>query len=241
MTTLVSRLRPELEPLPPRMHLLPIDSRGYVVPWFVQWLDANLRPTTWNAPGAYPEFRVADRDKWMRAVNDGRCWVCGGRLGVFKTFVLGPMCGLNRTTSEPPCHRECAQWSARNCPFLTRPQMERRDHDALAEQCRGHVPGNMLERNPGVTLLWTTRHFRVWRDDKGAPLLTVGDPTAVEWFAGGRAATRADVEASVAGGYPFLERIAMDQDAREPDAGAVRVLQAQRTRLEALYPPLKDA
>jgi hypothetical protein len=239
MTTLMSRLRPELEPLPPRMHLLPIDSRGYPVPWFVQWLDAHGSRVEWHTPGAVPEFRLMDQQKWVRAVNEARCWVCGDVLDVYKTFVLGPMCGLNRTTSEPACHRECAQWSARNCPFLSRPQMVRRDNDGLMARTIDNVAGEPITRNPGVTLLWTTKRFTIWRDDKGAPLITVGDPTAIEWFAEGRPATRAEVEASVAGGYPFLERLAVDQDAREPDAGAVRALEQQRTRFEALYPRLE--
>jgi hypothetical protein len=35
------------------------------------------------------------------------------------SFVVGPMCGINRNSAEPPSHKECAQWSARNCPFLS--------------------------------------------------------------------------------------------------------------------------
>jgi len=31
----VSRLRPNLPPLPDRMKALPIDRRGFPVPWFV--------------------------------------------------------------------------------------------------------------------------------------------------------------------------------------------------------------
>jgi hypothetical protein len=66
------------------------------VPWFVAWFDGK------------PEFRAMDGLKWIRAVREHLCWVCGGRLGVWQTFVLGPMCGINRTTVEPPCHLECA-------------------------------------------------------------------------------------------------------------------------------------
>jgi hypothetical protein len=81
----VTPLRPELEKLPSRMLRLPVDPRGYVVPWFVDWKDGK------------PEFRAMSLEKWKRAVKEKRCWVCGGRMGRFMTFVAGPMCGINRT------------------------------------------------------------------------------------------------------------------------------------------------
>src|SRR5258708_35755545 len=102
------------EPLPSRMLSLPIDDRGYVVPWFVDWIDGK------------PEFRAMDGKKFVRAVREKLCWVCGERLGRYMTFVAGPMCGINRTSSEPPSHLECARWSARNWPFLSNPEMIRR-------------------------------------------------------------------------------------------------------------------
>lgn len=232
----MTMLRPELDALPRRMQLLPVDSRGYPVPWFVQWLDAQQQPTTHDTPGARPEFRVMDQRKWIRAVRERRCWVCGDVLGIFKTFVIGPMCGINRTTSEPPCHRECAEWSARNCPFLSRPQMVRRDNDGLMERTIANVAGEFITRNPGVTLLWTTKTFTIWRDDKGAPLITIGDPTSIRWLTEGRDATRAEVDASVSSGYPLLEQIAIKQDSQEPESRAVAALARYRTRLESLYP-----
>ena len=61
-------LRPELDAagMPDRMKLLPIDDRGYPVPWFVDWIDGK------------PEFRAMDPTKWRRAVTEQRCWTCGG-------------------------------------------------------------------------------------------------------------------------------------------------------------------
>jgi hypothetical protein len=49
---------------------LPVDERGFPVPWFVAWFDGK------------PEFRAMDGLKWIRAVREHLCWVCGGRLGV---------------------------------------------------------------------------------------------------------------------------------------------------------------
>src|SRR5437667_1054661 len=116
-------MRAELEPLPERMRHLRIDDRGYPVPWFVPWVDGQ------------PEFRAMDAVKRHKAIKDGRCWVCGGSLyGQKKVFVIGPMCGVNRTTAEPPNHLECARWSARNCPFLTQREIKRREDD-LTRSC----------------------------------------------------------------------------------------------------------
>jgi len=92
--------RKDLPEIPPRMRLLPIESRGYPVPWFVEWVDGK------------PDFRVMDRRKWGLAVRFGNCWLCGDPVGVRRTFVIGPMCGITRTTSEPANHHECASFAA---------------------------------------------------------------------------------------------------------------------------------
>jgi len=104
------------------MRSLPLDERGYPVPWFVAWVDGK------------PEFRASSREKFRDAVKKRLCWVCGEQLGVYMVFVAGCMCGINRTTSEPPCHLECGQWSAINCPFLSNPQMVRREDDEINNQ-----------------------------------------------------------------------------------------------------------
>lgn len=213
-----TKLRPELKNLPARMADLPVDERGYPVPWFVEWIDGK------------PEFRIMDGRKWKRAVIDHRCWVCGNRLGSNVCFVLGPMCGISRTTSEPPCHRECAQWSARSCPFLTRPHMTRRGEEELTEMGAQSIGGIAIKRNPGVTLLWVTRDFEVWRPEPGLILIQVGDPEEVEWYAEGRPATRAEVEESIRTGLPLLEAEAEKQE------GAMEDLQRRVAEFERFLP-----
>lgn len=213
-------LRPELEPLPARLQVLPV-ARGYPVPWFVAWIDGG------------PEFRMVEAGKRDKAIIERRCWVCGDHLGRYMTFVLGPMCGINRTSAEPPCHLECAQWSARNCPFLSRPNMERREDEFTAQA--SPVPGFMIRRNPGVTLLWTTRSYDLFDDGKGGVLLSIGDPTCLEWYAKGRPATRDEVVESVLTGLPILTDIAAQEG---PDA--LLDLERRATWLESQYPPLKS-
>jgi hypothetical protein len=199
-------LRPELKDIPIFMMDLPVDpDRGFPVPWFVEWIDGK------------PEFRVMSGEKWRRAVREKRCWVCGKPLGAYLCFVLGPMCGITRTTSEPPCHRACAQWSAKYCPFLSRPHMVRREDEELRARGAECIGGIGLKRNPGVALLWVARGFKVFRPEGGGMLITVGEPTDWEWWAEGRKATRAEVEESIRTGLPLLEVEAVKQEGAMED------------------------
>lgn len=193
MTT-ETQARLELGAIPRRLRHLPI-SRGYPVPWFVDWINGE------------PEFRAMSMEKFRLAIKYGRCWVCGGLLGSYKTFVAGPMCLINRTSAEPPSHHDCAEWSAQNCPFLTRPHAERREDDKI--NASGHGDTAIL-RNPGVTALVTTKKYSVFRAKGSAAtgwLIDMGQFVRVEWFAEGRPATRAEVEHSIETGLPLLAEL----------------------------------
>jgi hypothetical protein len=201
-----NELRPELSALPKWMRGLKVEERGYPVPWFVAWLDENDEPVR-RGEGT-PDFRVIYPGATEDAVKHRRCWVCGGPLGRYEAFVLGPMCAVNRTSAEPPSHRDCAIWSARNCPFLSRPHARRRENNMPVESEK-HVPGIMLRRNPGVALVWITEHGR-WRRRRvpNGLLFEIGEPTETLWFAEGREATREEVDASIESGLPSLRELA---------------------------------
>jgi hypothetical protein len=192
--------------MPARIARLPLDYRGYPVPWFVVWMDDDGRAVP-RGQGA-PDFRVIHPGALSEAIR-GACWICGGRLAAYKTFVIGPMCAVNRNSAEPPSHRECARYAARACPFLARPHARRREN-AMPE---GTVEagGIMLRRNPGVTLLWTVKRYRAHRDANGGVLFNIGEPDNVEWIAEGRPATREEVLASIDSGLPHLREYA-EQD-----------------------------
>ena len=223
---MIRTLRTDLEPLPERMLHLPIDHRGYVVPWFVEWV-----PDQDGIP--FPEFRAVSPHKIRYAVIKKLCWVCGKPLGAHKAFVVGPMCGVNRIAAEPPSHLECARWSARNCPFLSKPQMVRRT-DETFEAMQEEPPGIMIERNPGVVLLWICKGYQVIGDGRGGKLCSLGDPESVEWYFQGRAATRAEVEESVRTGLPALTAfLPQDEDRRGVE---LALLDAGAAQLAKLYP-----
>jgi hypothetical protein len=181
-------------PMPDKIKRLPISKEGYPTPWFAATI------------GGERDFRVADTEKFYAAVKRSLCWVCGQQLGQYKVFVLGPMCVVNRNTAEPPCHLECAEYSAKACPFLTRPRMRRNAAD-LPEGAKWSESG--IRRNPGAVALWSTKTFKTYRNHvDGGTLFEIGDPEKILWFAEGRKATRAEVDESVRTGLPFLEEMA---------------------------------
>jgi hypothetical protein len=201
------------------MQHLVIDDKARPVPWFVDWIDGQ------------PEFRAMDGRKYVRAIREKLCWVCGNPLKGTYVFVAGPMCGINRTSAEPPNHPECARWSARNCPFLSNPDMVRREDDVVNNtKFREAAPGFAITRNPGVTMLWFTREYEVIDDGKGKPLIQMGRPAGVEWYREGRLATREEVEESIDNGIGALETLARMQE------GGMEALSRQRMRFEKLLP-----
>lgn len=215
-------LHPDLTPLPERMKSLPVDERGYPVPWFVAWVDGR------------PEFRAMDGEKLVRAVREKRCWVCGQRLGVHVTFVIGPMCIVNRVSAEPPSHFECGLWSAVNCPFINNPKAVRREDERITNaHLRETSAGCALARNPGVMALWTTRSFEVFDDGQGKPLFQIGEPESVKYFREGREATPEEVRTSVDSGLPNLEAMAQGQP------GAMEALNRAIKRAEKYLPQIE--
>lgn len=205
----MTELRPELPPMPRSMQRLPVGDRGYPIPYFVAWLDEEQNPLP-RGEGT-PDFRITQpgvvEDCWLNE----RCWVCGYSIDSrYRAFVAGPMCAINRTSSEPPSHIECARFSAIACPFLVRPHAKRRE--AGLPEAHRSPGGFMLERNPGVAMVWVSRPpFIKLRQTPKGTLFNIGEPERVEWYAEGREATRAEVRASIDSGLPALEELAAKQ------------------------------
>lgn len=206
----MTTLREGLPPLPDKMRHLPIDERGYPVPFFVQWIDGK------------PDHRIVDSRKVSLCIKARRCWICGHELGAFKVFTVGPMCAVNRVSGEPPAHRDCALYAVHACPFLSRPRAKRRESN-LPEEVR--INDGMLEHNPGVSLMWTTRTYKPFRGG-GSILYDMGPAERMEWFAEGRPATLPEIEEAIGRGFPAL----MDA-ARQDGPASVELLSK---RLESL-------
>ena len=182
-------------PIPHYMRHLPISAKGFPIPWFVSKLGN----------GEY-DIRIADGSKIPRAVRQKLCWLCGNTLGRHLAFVIGPMCAVNRITSEPPCHRACAEYAVAACPFLTQPRMRRNEKDKPDEA--KNAAGIMLSRNPGVVLIWMTKTFTPFRPHAGnaGTLFKLGKPEALMFYSEGRQATREEIIASIESGIPLLRK-----------------------------------
>ena len=207
----------ELE-MPERIKALPLDKKGRPVPWFVYWKDGE------------PDFRVVGPGKIALATIQRKCWVCGEKLGVYLAFVIGPMCAVNRVSSEPPSHRECAIFSARVCPFLTTPRMHRNEKDLPEDMTLyKNTAGIASPRNPGVALVWITKSFVPFNTpppNRGV-LFEVGEPLETLWFSQGREATRQEILHSIETGLPGLLELAKED-------GPAAVADLERKTREAL-------
>jgi hypothetical protein len=206
-------------PMPNRLRYRPVSETGFPVPWFVDWINGK------------PDFRVMDAAKWSQAVRQDLCWLCGQTLGRFKVFTAGPMCAVNRTSAEPPSHRECATYAVQACPFLARPRMRRNSADLPPDHLE---PGGiMLDRNPGVALLWITHDYRVI-GTHGGPIIKMGEPIELVAYAEGRPATRAELDASIMSGLPLLAQQCHGDDDRQALAAAMdRASALFKTKLRA--------
>lgn len=199
--------------LPAKMRSLPVDKRGYPIPRFVAYVDGE------------PQFPIASEAWLIKATNENRCYVCGEKLGRYRASVIGPMCAINRTIGEPPCHTDCARFAAIHCPFLANPLARRVPDAKLKEKAPDgrHAP-EAITRNPGAVCLWiATARPKPQRTPTGTIIFRLTDPDQVEWYAEGRTATRAEIMASIDSGLPFL-RIECEREASEARRAAAHTL-----------------
>lgn len=202
----MTQLRKGLPPVPGRMLKLPLDHRGYLIPWFVATQDDGTR-----------DFRFADERKRVKCAKERLCWLCGEKMGRYMCFVVGPMCVVNRNTSEPGCHKDCAVFAVTACPFLMRPQAKYR----LANLPDGGVSlPHGLPGNPGAAAIYTTETFKPYRTG-GSWLIELGAPHEVSWWAEGKIATRQQILDSLDARLPLLREVAAEHGEEIPLQKAV--------------------
>lgn len=203
---------------PARIRRLRLDHRGFPVPWFVAWINGQA------------DHRIIDTRKLEPAIKQRLCWTCGEPLGKTFAFVIGPMCAVNRVISEPPSHRECAEYAARACPFLSRPEAHRRTA-GMPNVDLAWAAGNGLKRNPGVTCLWITRSYKPFRvpgnsHGNAGILFELGPPIETVWYALGRRASHQEVASALYSGLPALIEVAHEEGREAEDALAGMVAAA---------------
>lgn len=206
---------------PDRIRRLPRDARGYPIPKFVKWLaDAETGQLR-------PEFRIIDNEHMRRCTEHNLCWVCGGHMGVHKTFVIGVLSSVSGASGEPPSHRDCAEFAVQACPYLANPTAQR----TLDDSKHGTVPlPGSVDYKGSVNLTWTTQRYAVHQYGGGIIFL-IGQPESVTWWREGRHATRQECVDALWAALPTL----LEHQRRQglPDFQMLRSVQ----RTEALLPP----
>lgn len=188
--------REGLLPLPRRIATLPLDDRGYPVPYFAKYNDDGQ-----------PDFRIADPVKLHSCIKLQLCWICGQKLGAHKAFIVGPTSVINRITNEPPCHRDCAEFAVQSCPFLRLPTAKRREANLPALKVK--PTGVWIERNPGVPVIWITKHYWIVPHDHGL-LFQIDKPGEVLWFHQGQPAARQTALSAFQDAVELMRELALE-------------------------------
>ena len=189
---------------PRQIRQLPVDHRGFPVPWFVHWDNGE------------PDFRIIAPGKLEWAITGRKCWICGHVLGRVLAFTVGPMCVINRISSEPPAHLDCARFAVSACPFIVNPKMRRNEHNLPVD--RVEPAGIHDPRNPGVMAIYRCFNFKPFPAVGGVHgfLLEMGKPNGVEWYREGARASREIVLDALDSGFArLLDKCECDDDRGE--------------------------
>lgn len=104
--------------IPKLMAHLPVDGRGYPIPYFVPFVNGK------------PDFRYQDPKKRSACLLYKKCAICGNRLFAADFwFICGPQGLKNEVHSDAPMHEACAEFSINVCPHLLFHKAERRSVD----------------------------------------------------------------------------------------------------------------
>lgn len=116
--------------IPAFLSHLKVLPNGYPLPFFVAIVDGK------------PDFRLLDAKKQALCCTSKICGICGKKLfkGAYY-FISGPEGYANRIASDPPMHRQCAEYSLEACPHLHLQKAHRRENgiERLKEQQMEHI------------------------------------------------------------------------------------------------------
>ncbi|GMW01488.1 MAG: hypothetical protein AMXMBFR84_26250 [Candidatus Hydrogenedentota bacterium] len=177
--------------LPITMRRLPLDPRGYPIPWFVAIVDGK------------PDFRIADGNKLAEAIqpltrlpvqrtHSKHCWICGNPVVSKPAFVIGPISCITGTTGEPPCHQACAEYAVRVCPHLAYAASRRREAHLPENAAPPPVEGG-VKTNFEACLVWVSRSYQIHRSGNGV-IFRPGPPISLEMYTDGRLATAEEAQ-----------------------------------------------
>jgi hypothetical protein len=134
--------------IPKELAHLKIDERGYVIPFFVAFVDNK------------PDFRLLSTTKQDLCIDKKLCAICGKKLlDKIYFFLSGPHGLNNRISSDPAMHKVCAEYSLVACPHMYLQKAQRRDVDIEKS-----VLSETLLTLDKPTELFLIRADKYWKD-----------------------------------------------------------------------------
>lgn len=125
--------------IPPFLSHLPVDPRGYPIPYFVPFTDGK------------PNFKYTDPEKQHQCFKNKQCGICGKKLLKNQFwFVGGPLSLKNKVSSDVHNHEQCARYALKVCPYLFNQKADR-----IATE--GHNDIIVLEKPELVNLIFADR------------------------------------------------------------------------------------
>lgn len=96
-------------PLPTKMQDLPVDVRGFPIPYII-----------WRDQAGKPHFKINDDYRVEVAISNDLCAICGKKMNNDKWLIGGPDSAFhpNGAYIDTPNHHECGQYALQVCPYL---------------------------------------------------------------------------------------------------------------------------
>lgn len=100
-------------------HLRVDKERKFPIPFFTAIRDGK------------PDFRYLDEKKQILCMEKNLCGICGKKLHKDYHYFISGIGGMtNQVSSDPPMHRECAEYALRVCPHMFYKTVERKTDES---------------------------------------------------------------------------------------------------------------
>lgn len=157
-------------PLPRRMRKLPREKRGYPVP-FTTMLDPYTN---------VPDFRVLDVRRQLQCINQKLCAMCGDKLGKYIAFIGGPRSRDGHCFFDPGMHRDCAEYAAKICPFISRENAAYREFTEQDAEHYEWLVSNQDDERPNPEMFMVITESYTAQNNQGTGLIIIaGEYTEV--------------------------------------------------------------
>ena len=124
--------------IPDYLKHLPVDSRGYPVPYII-FIDDQGKPN----------FRVNNFAKVKECIFYKKCQICGKPLNSDIWFIGGQLSCFHKNGSfiDPPVHHDCGRFALQVCPYMVNSSYQSPKPPKLkAEDAKTWDPGQETKR-----------------------------------------------------------------------------------------------